>query len=102
MIEGESTKISPEHTVRALPGSSYPIQTLQQEFASEWRVSDCLKELVKHRESITLRAIAGKQRDDARGKRIMPDYELVHTPVEDEATIHYSQRYVARAAQRGL
>jgi hypothetical protein len=39
-------------------------------------------------------AAVGKARDDKRGERLVPDYKLVHTPVDDTAVIRDARRSV--------
>lgn len=56
-------------------------------------VRDCLRDLVAKRAAVASNAAKGKARDDARGKRIIPDYHLVHKPVEDEKIVQQAQRY---------
>ncbi|TMW55392.1 hypothetical protein Poli38472_013283 [Pythium oligandrum] len=77
--------------LQELPSASYELETLKAEFPPETLITDALKDLVQKRRAIVKNAISGKSRDDARGKRIIPDYALVHSRVEDEAAVRYAQ-----------
>jgi hypothetical protein len=66
--------------------------TLQEEFPASMPVLDCLKDLVSKRAAVAKNAATGKSRDDARGKRIIPDYALVHKPSGDEKIVKLAQQ----------
>lgn len=83
-----------EWFIRSHRNSSHDLATLTDEFSSDTSIRDCLQELVQMRIAVATSVAAGKARDDARGKRIIPDYHLVHKPVEDEKIVLQARRYV--------
>lgn len=90
-----------------VPSDLYAVQVLKEEFPATLWVLDALQDLVARRRHVVKDAVHGKARDDARGKRIVADYALVHAPVETEAAVQYAvsvadetQRRVARFVAR--
>ncbi|DBA02253.1 TPA: hypothetical protein N0F65_007663 [Lagenidium giganteum] len=79
-------------TVQAFGRATHQLNTLVEEFGDAVQVSDCLRELVQKRTALANRAEQGKARDDARGKRIIPDYELVHKNASEETVVLQAQR----------
>ncbi|TYZ62114.1 hypothetical protein PybrP1_012101, partial [[Pythium] brassicae (nom. inval.)] len=97
----ESGEVSVESTVGSINrNASHDLATLAEEFSSDMSIRDCLRELVARRLAVAQSAAAGKARDDARGKRIIPDYHLVHKPVEDEKIVQQAHRAAADVKTR--
>lgn len=67
-----------------------------EEYPAVKSVAACLRELVEKKAAIVERAAVGKSRDDNRGQRIIPDYTLVHKPVEDEAVVRDARMCVCK------
>ncbi|GLE03890.1 hypothetical protein PINS_up012801 [Pythium insidiosum] len=91
-LESQPSNSSLPTTLASVPRSNYALKTLREEFDETTSIVDALRSLVEQRKSIVKNAVKGKSRDDARGKRIIPDYAFVHSRVEDEAAVRYAQR----------
>uniref|UniRef100_A0AAV1U7X7 DUF4954 domain-containing protein n=1 Tax=Peronospora matthiolae TaxID=2874970 RepID=A0AAV1U7X7_9STRA len=93
--------VSAGGTVGSVDSSSrYDLATLSEEYDRDSRIRDCLHDLVSMKTEVAKMAADSKKRDDARGRRITPDYSDVHKPVASDPVVLRAQRTAKDIEQR--
>merc|ERR1712113_534134 len=69
-------------------------RVLQGEFNGKLTVLQLMEELVKAQSEVVKSAELSKNRDDKRGKNIIPDYDLVHTPASQQPVVVAARKLV--------
>lgn len=77
---------------------------LQKEFGVHADLKELLKQYIQCEETIAGMIKSSKQKDDIRGRKIIPDYDLCHTPAEKEGLVTetYGQLEILKAEAESI
>ncbi|MDD5065580.1 MAG: DUF4954 family protein, partial [bacterium] len=65
---------------------------LQKEFSVSIDLKEMMKKYLVMEETMIERIIMAREKDDKRGRKIMDDYDLVHTPARDDSLVRESYK----------